>query len=512
MAHPIAPDYGQQFLLPPALEDWVSSDHPARFLREFVDQMDLGLMGFVIPQSSEGRRPYAPSLLLKIWLYGYFHRIRSTRKLEEACREQLPLLWLCGLIAPDHNSLWRFWRDNKKALRGVFKQTVQVALNSGCVGLALQALDGTKIQAAGSGRSGRSKKQMEKVLAALEGMLDQTELKIAEENSVPAEEEPVRLPAGLAQREALRQQIQKGLAQLAADKRKHHHSIEPEARRMKIGGGKPFAYNAQALADAKEGIIVACETLREESDEGQLVPMIEQARQNLGPLATAAESVTVADTGYGAGADLQAASQKQMAVLVVPREGKPTKDNAYATQYFTYDEHQHSVSCPQGRTLDYEGHTHKEGVKVQRFRCHCRDCPVRAQCTRDPKGRQIEVWPHTAVVQGMRQRLRQPASQALWRQRREIIERRFGQIKQHDGLRRWTVWGLEAVRIQWSLLCATLNLRVIYKYWKEKPVNGRAAALAVLRHGAQTLLRVMTRWLEAWRGFSRYCGATGRHF
>src|SRR3954463_14812861 len=139
MAQPIAPDYGQQFLLPPALEDWVPKDHPVRFIREFVDQQDLAKLGFAMPISLEGRPAYAPGLLLKIWLYGYHHRIRSTRRLEVACRDQLPLLWVTGMIAPDHNSLWRFWRDNQRALRELFKQSVKVAVNAGLVGLALQA-------------------------------------------------------------------------------------------------------------------------------------------------------------------------------------------------------------------------------------------------------------------------------------------------------------------------------------------------------------------------------------
>src|SRR5262245_4209696 len=181
MAQLIAPDYGQQFLFPPALEDWIPADHPARFLREFVDQLDLPALGLAMPVAVEGRPPYAPSLLLKIWLYGYFQRVRSTRKLEAACSEHLSLLWLTGLLAPDHNSLWRFWRENKKALRAVFKQTVRVALHSGAVGLALQALDGTKIEAAASGYTGWSHEHMEKLLATVDAALDQTELKVLEE-------------------------------------------------------------------------------------------------------------------------------------------------------------------------------------------------------------------------------------------------------------------------------------------------------------------------------------------
>jgi transposase len=467
MAQPIAPDYGQQFLFPPALEDWVPADHPARFLREFVDQLDLAALGFAMPVAVEGRPPYAPSLLLKIWLYGYFHRIRATRKLETACREHLALLWLSGLIQPDHNSLWRFWRDNQKALRGVFKQTVQLAVRAGAVGLALQALDGTKVPAACSGPHGWSKEYMEKLLAQLDEVLEQIEIKVVAENA-DAQVAGYRLPAGLAQRQALRQEIKKGLAQLQADGRHHYHPAEPEARRMKVGDTNRYAYNAQAMADDKAGVIVACDASRQETDAGQLVPMIEQARENLGVAAAPAQ--TLADSGYGSGADLQAAAQKQMNVLAPPLEGKSAQDNPYAAKHFVYDPAARTVTCPQGQKLDHEGHTTKGGQRVERFRCHWRDCPVRAQCTRDPKGRQIEVWPHQAEVQQMRERLQQTAVQEQWQRRGEIIEPRFAQIKQHDGFRRWTVWGLEGVRTQWSLLCATLNLRVLYQRWQKGPV------------------------------------------
>jgi hypothetical protein len=237
---------------------------------------------------------------------------------------------------------------------------------------------------------------------------------------------------------------------------------------MKLGNGtNRYAYNAQAIADAKEGVIVACEVRRQETDTGALVPMIEQAHENLGAVAT----TTVADSGYGAGADLQAAAEQGFSVLAAPAEGTPAQDNPYAAQHFRYDALAASVTCPEGRRLDHEGHTTKHGVRAERYRCHWRDCPVRARCTSDPKGRQIEVWPHTATVQAMRQRLREPGCASCYQRRGEIIEPRFGQIKAHDGFRRWTVWGLATVQTQWAMLCATLNLRVLYRRWKQsRPV------------------------------------------
>lgn len=497
MAKPIAPDYGQQFLLPPALEDWVGADHPVRFLREFVDQLDLPALGFLIPTAVEGRPPFAPSLMLKIWLYGYFHRIRSTRKLEAACRENLGLIWLTGMIAPDHNSLWRFWKDNQKALRTIFKQTVGVALRAGAIGLVVQAVDGTKIEAAASGFSGWSKEHMEKLSAELDKVLNATELEVAQQNAGP-KTEAYPLPAGMAQRQALQKQIQAGLAQLAADERKHYHPIEPEARRMKMNGTNRFGYNAQAVVDGQEGIIVACAATWQEGDAEQLMPMLEQAKENLGPSAAALNPLTLADSAYGAGAQLQAAAEAGLPVLAPPSKGSSVEKNPYASLHFHYHPENHTVRCPEGRLPDHEGHTTQEGVQIERFRCHHKDCPVRARCTRDGKGRQIEVWPHTVVVQEMRERLKDPAVRAQYAQRGTIVEPRFAQLKQHDGFRRWTVWGFEAVQTQWSLLCATLNLRVLYRQWHWKQQPKAESGVIALHPPAQDhiwRLKRATQWL-----------------
>lgn len=461
MVRPIAPDYDQQFLLPPSLEDWVAKDHPVRFIREFVEQQDLAKLGFAMPIAHEGRPPYAPSLLLKIWLYGYLHRIRSVRKLEVACREHVGLVWLSGMIAPDHNSLWRFWRDNKPALRNLFRQSVQLAMKAGLVGLALQAVDGTKIQALASSHTGWTKEHMEKMLAALEAELEETEKQLAAE--APAQPDTsYGLPRQLQDKKALRQAIKAGLQQLEQDGRKHYQPKEPEARRMKCEGKSPFAYNAQAVVDQQHSVVVAAEVSTEEVDSSELVRMIQQAQQNT---ASSAAVLTLADGGYGSGAQVAQAEARNMNVLVPPQEGTCQKPAGYQARDFYYDSQTKTVLCPQSHSLNYVGELEQKGQIVQRYRCRIKDCPVAHLC-KDRQGRRIiEIWSHTPAVQRMRQRLKSQQALELLAKRATIIEKHFGHIKQHDGFRRWTVRGLENVRTQWALISLTMNLRVLAKQW-----------------------------------------------
>jgi hypothetical protein len=323
---------------------------------------------------------------------------------------------------------------------------------------------------------------MEEMLKALDQAAQETELQVMEENAAQ-EKTSVSLPAGLAQRQALREQIQEGLRQLAADQRKHYHPVEPEARRMQLTEGNRYAYNAQAVVDAKEGIIVGCEATRQESDAGLLSKMIHQAQDNLAITGPAAAPLTLADGGYGAGADLETAAKEQQPVIIPPAVGCASKKNPYASTQFHYDAATQTVTCPENRTLDYEGSSTKDGVPYRRFRCHHRDCPVRHLCSKDPKGRQLQVWSHTALAQAMRQRLEQPHGAQLYAQRMAIIEPRFAQLKEHDGFRRWTLWGLESVQAQWAMLCTTLNLRVLYQRWRlnHPPAVPTAAALSARR-------------------------------
>lgn len=453
-------------LLPRAVEDWVGADHPARYIREFVDCLDMGELGFEESQGTEGRPHYGRDLLLKVWLYGYLNEIRSSRKLERACREHLSLIWLTGQKEPDHNTLWRFWKRNGEGIGQLFGQVVKVAVGSGAVGMVLHALDGTKIEAVASTEGGWHRRGLERKLQELdeyiEGYVQETEAAIEE-----AEEREVgsyRLPEELREREQLRQRIREALGELEAEGRDHVSPQERAARMMPCGGKKKFGYNAQVVVEERNGLIVAAEVVQEETDCRQLVPMLEQAERNLGRVA----EETVADKGYRSRKQLAQAREKGYSVLVQLKETEGEKAHPYHASRFVYDARQDCCICPQGERLSYEGRSWRKEQQIteRSYRCHSfRECPVVQECTRDPRGRKIKLSEYDLAVWEQREKQRDASCQAQLGRRKGIVERVFAEIKFHRGLRRWSVRGLRGVRRQWALECTTYNLKKLYPLW-----------------------------------------------
>ena len=451
-------DYGVAFLFPPALEDWIAADHPARFIREFVDALDLEALGFRKREAEEGRPNYAADLLVKVWLYGYCSEIRSVRKLERACRDSVALIWLTGMHEPDHNTLWRFWRDNKQGLRRLFTQAVRVAAQANIVGAVLQAIDGTKIQAQASRRGGLEKDELERWLKQLEQRFEQA----GESDTEAAEEQ--RLPEEMQERRVLQERIKEALREMAAIDRDQLHPGEPEARVMKCGRGYEFSYNAQAVIDERSGLIVAADVVNEESDNQQLLPMLEQAKENVGRAA----ELTVADGGYSSGEGLAGAEQLDHQVLVNLAAQHIAPENEFHSAYFRYDQERDCCVCPRAEELKFERvkRNRRKSYAVRVYRCQSfRQCPVRWQCSKDKRGRTIELTPYDGAFRRQREKLARADSQAALRKRMTIAEPPFGQIKHCYGFRRWTVRGLEGVKTQWFLVVMAFNLRKLHRYW-----------------------------------------------
>lgn len=465
MPHEIEADYNEIHLLPPALEDWVGPGHPARFIREFVEALDLKALGFEpLAVGEEGRPGYGPGLLLRVWLYGYLEKVRSHRRLENACRNQMGFIWLCGNHPPDHNTLWRFWRKNREALRAVFKQSVKVALEVDLVGLVLQAVDGTKIQAACGGRRGWDKAGLEKALERLDEVIEAQEGELLAHGAQESEELG-QIEKRVAKDTLKAEKVRAALAKVQAGESRHVHPGDPQARRMECDGRNRFGYNGQAVVDAKSQVIVAAQAVPLPNDLAQLTPMLEQARENLGEH----EAVSLADGGYRCGEQLQKAQEAGHEVLAPVHAAAANKENnPYHASCFEHDRERDIVRCPQGRELPLRRERErKAGILVREYRSAkvCADCPVRGQCTRDRHGRSIEIAPWDAAVRAHSEKMRREENIQKLKQRGAIVEPVFGWIKEQWGFRRWTVSGLENVRTQWAMVCTASNLRKIMAKW-----------------------------------------------
>jgi transposase len=461
----IRADYAQILMFPPCLEDWVPEDHPARLVREFVDGLPLGEMGFKVRESGEGRPSYAVDLLLKVWIYGYLERIHSTRQLEKACRQNVGLIWLTGMNYPDHNTLWRFWRDNRKALKGIFRKTVEVAAALGLVEMALHAVDGTKITSRASTHRAWGRRRFEKLVKDLDRQIEAAMVGV--ERAEQDESGEYRLPAELADKKKLREKIQEKLAQLRDKHREHMNPAEPEAEMMKNHEGTRLAYNAQVVVDAKAGIIVAPEVTTDANDRQQLKPMLDKVQEGMERVA----EETIADAGYFSGEQLAGTGKEGYPVLVNLQGVSPPKEEQgeYHSSRFVYDVQKDCLRCPRGGELVYEctQSPSDKGYSVRRYRCKdFKSCPVRWKCSKEKRGRAVRLNPYLAAIEQQHDKQRDPVKAGLLKRRMGIVEPVFARVKHQLGFRRWTMGGLEKVRQQWFFVCALANLTRLYPLWR----------------------------------------------
>lgn len=466
MSYEIEADYSERWLLPPSLEDLLPAGHPARLVREFVDAVDLVKLGFKTRKNESGRPNYSGALLMKVFLYGYMNRTRSFRGLERACLNDMGMLWLTGMNYPDHTSLWRFWNDNRSAIRGLFRQLLQIAASANLVGLILHAVDGTKILSQASDAAGWHRSNLKEKLKKLDEAIDQ--IMKETEQSAGDTGGGCQLPEKLQDRQQLRETIQKQLAHLNQKDRDHLQPKDEDARVMKCGVQNRFAYNAQAVVDEKSKLIVAADVVSDESDNYQLVPMLEQVQENLDQ---AAEQ-TVADAGYFATTQLAEAEDKHFAVVInLPESVQGSENEPYHVSRFVYDEKKDHCLCPRGEVLAFEVTVLRDKAQpyeARRYRCQSYEtCPVRWQCSASQSGRTVQIHPNHAALLRQREKLKDAAMRAQLKKRSETVEPIFGWAKEVMGFRRWSFRGRDKVRTQWSLQCTAMNLRRLYKSWQE---------------------------------------------
>ena len=438
----------QIWMLPPTLDELLPLDHPARFVAEFVDALGRdgwSELGVEIGGDPLGAPAYHPRALLSVWLYGFMTGVRSCRKLEAACRDQISYLWLTGWQHPDHNTLWRFYKGHRQAMRKLFERTVRTAVTMKLVDLAVQAVDGTKVVANASlNRSYDAE--------GLRGLLDRVERAIGDleaQNEAGEDTAAAHLPEELADKEVLRAQVRQAMTDLASQERhKRINLTDRDARLMKGRQGIVAGYNAQAMVSSTEPaggatgmLVTAVDVVDEANDNAMLAPMMERAEETTGTKA----QTTLADAGYFAGSHLEECASRGQQVVVSESRQRFLKD-PYHKDQFTYDEQSDSFTCPQGQTLHFVRIQHANGVPLRLYRASgavCQACPAFGVCTRAREiGRSLAVGPHDAVLRRHRAWMATSAAKEAYRLRKQLVEPVFGIIKEQQMARRFLLRGL----------------------------------------------------------------------
>ena len=449
-------------LLPESVEDYVGADNPVRVIEAFVEGLDLQALGFALKaEEAPGAPPYDPKALLKLYVYGYLNRIRSSRELEKAARRNLEVIWLLGRLTPDHWTINAFRRGHRARFKAVFRQFNLVCGSLGLFGAELVAIDGTFLKAVNSPRrnfsQGKLRRMIEEIDARSEAYLEALE---ASDREAPAQslaaggEKPAQIQGKLAALEDKRRECAALLETLSAEPGAQVSLTDPESRALCKKGEFTVGYNAQIAVDSAQHLIAAEEVTREPNDATLLLPMAQAAREALGVEKIAA----VADRGYYSHEQVRACAEAGIEAYVPSPRRSVAGEGGYPIEVFRYDAPRDLYVCPQGRELPRHSDTTKASGRHRTYydSAVCRGCPVRPACTRGAY-RKLTVHEHQEIIAANQARLR--ARPDILAQRHALAEHPFGTLKFWLGYRAFLCRGLEMVRAEFSLSCLAYNFR-----------------------------------------------------
>lgn len=460
MSKKIPVNRNQVWVFPPTLDECVSERDSVRFVWDFVGALDLGSLGLVEDKSREGRPHYSPEMLLSVWLLGWMDRIHSTRRLERACSRDVGFIWLTGFTRPDHSTISRFFAKNKKLMVRLFKEIVQVAADSGLIGMALHAIDGTKLQAACSSETTLHKTRLEKALKRLDEAVEAGVKEIESENTV--DDYDRSLTPRMADPEERKKQIRNSLEKLKQAGTNHLHPTETDARMMKGRQFTGMGYNGQVVADHDSDLIVAQDVVNDQNDLSLAERMVDCARDNLGNVAAA----SVLDAGYASGEQIDALQKRHLPIFIpFPRDG--SCEVGFAKADFSYDSGRDLYVCPMGKELKFQRVEPAGKVELHPrriYRCSdSQECASKEQCTKAKTGRTVKRTLFDEARERQLELQKEPKTKILVSLRKEIVEHAFGIIKTIQGFSRFTVRGLPGVRAQWALACSAYNLKKLHR-------------------------------------------------
>lgn len=474
----------QGLLLPNYVEDWIPENHLARVIDMVVDQLDISALKAVYDE--DGRPAYHPRMMLKILFYPYATGLRSSRKIQKRLETDIAYIWLSGHQTPDFRTISEFRRKNYKILQALFTQIVVLCYQMGMVKLGHISLDGVRLKANASRKRTKELNELEEVIKLTKDKIthifNQAEA-IDQEEEKSYEKEQKDIPKELQDKQKFLKKLEEAkttLQRLNIDK---VNLTDPEATFQKTEYGLKPGYNGQCAIDEANQVIVAQDVVTKPEDTGQLKPMIEQVKDNLG---TKPKELST-DGGYYSGENLQYLEKEQIDGYIPDTSNNQTKEptnsnqsgHPFSKENFQYHKEEDTYTCPEGKTLKYTRTRIRKDKKYKRKRVfiyegtQCLTCPSRSRCL--GKGntsgiRHIERDGYEEYRARMKLKMQSEEGKNTYLKRNYTAEPPFGHLKHNLGYRQFLLRGLKGVKVEFAFMCIAYNITKIWEFFKEQDV------------------------------------------
>ena len=435
------------------LEQVIDQSNSVRIIDLFVDSLSLKDMGFKTEFIENGRPAYHPSDLLKLYLYGYLNRTRSSRVLEKECTRNIELMWLLKGLVPDHNTIANFRKSNPKAIEKVFRATVTMANHFNLIGGRLVAGDSTKLRAQNSKKNNFNPAKIERHIAYIDTKLQeyQTQLANADGDNLTQKEVQEKVIKHKNQKQKY-QDYQKQIEQTNITQ---ISTSDPDSRQMITRNNiTEVAYNVQTVVDEKHNIPIDFKVTNQ-NDSKAMGGMLRRTKTILGHT----DFKALYDKGYHTGSEFDYADRLGIEVLVaIPEVAAHAPNPDFDVEHFLYDKQNDCFTCPANEILTTNGNWYNKAngksiTKMKHYKTTaCLNCDLMQECTKNKKGRLIERSQHADLI--YQNKLRVEQNKELYRKRQAIVEHPYGIIKRQ--------WDFYYIMTKKSIQHATADVGLIF--------------------------------------------------
>jgi transposase len=459
-------------LLPECLDDWIDDENAVRAIDVFVDALEMKELGFDgVEPAATGRPAFHPSVLLKLYIYGYLNRVQSSRRLEREAGRNLELLWLLGRLVPDHKTIADFRKDNGPGLRQVCARFVELCREMGLLSTPSVAIDGSKFKAVNNrdrnftkGKVERRRAQLEESVARYLSQLDTAD---RQEPTEALAAKTTHLKEKLAKLDGEMKRLEAYEKQMLASPDQQISLTDPDSRSMATSGrgSGVVGYNVQVAVETDHHLIVTHEVTTSGSDRSQLARVAKDAKEVL----QTDTLYAVADRGYFNSPEILACHEAGITVtLPKPMTSGAKSEGRFGKQDFVYLPDEDVYRCPAGERLTYRYSNEEDGKTLRRYwTTACSNCPLKPQCTTGPE-RRIARWEREHVLEAVQHRL--DANPNAMRLRRETVEHPFGTIKARMGATHFLMKTLPKVAAEMALHVLAYNLTRVMNIIGIKPL------------------------------------------